>query len=228
VRREEIMTSISNRKFSLWLMPQEQQMTKLKVEQARILSQNPALPSFEPHITLIGGVEISTCCDVQEIQCQSNDSGGNNIDEEAAKNVLAKLQSAFDGFGSIECEFDEDQGVKAMIHADGTVKWNQASLAIVKQTKQYTKAMDTADKALFGSSSTKFERHYREPVLQPHYSFIYTDDATLALKLEKTLKCPSTFTSTTIAMWWTDPPTLEAVADKWKFVGNIYLDRSKL
>lgn len=70
-----------------------------------------------------------------------------------------------------------------MIH-NGKVKWNQASLA-----------NDTADKSLFGSSSRKFERHYREPMLEPHYSFICTDDATLALKLEKTLKCPSLFDS---------------------------------
>jgi hypothetical protein len=217
---------ISNRKFSLWLIPQEPIMTKLKAEQARLLSENPALPSFEPHITLIGGIELCSCCDVQEIKCR-NDPGV-NIDEEAAKVVLERLQSAFNGFGSITCEFDQDQGVKAMIQKDGTVKWNQASLAIVKQTKQYTKAIDTADKALFGSNSTKFERHYREPALKPHYSFVYTDDAAFALNLETTLKCPSSFTSTIIAMWWTDPPTLEAVADKWKFVGNIYLDRSEL
>jgi hypothetical protein len=41
--------------------------------------------------------------------------------------------------------------------------------------------------------------------------------------LQTTLKCPSSFTSTIIAMWWTDPSTLEAVTEyeSLKFVGNI-------
>lgn len=218
---------ISNRKFSLWLMPQQPQMIELKAQQAHILCANPALPSFEPHITLIGGVEICTCCTMEEIKCIDEQTIG--VEEAAAKVVLKKLQSSFNGFGSITCEFDESQGVQAMFNKDGRLKWNQACISVVKQTKNFMDAMKKADDALFGLDSSRLERHFRKPISEPHYSFVYTNDETIAMKLERTLKCPSTFTSTTIAMWWTDPPSLDGVVNnEWKFVGNVYLDRSKL
>ena len=77
---------ITNRRFSLWLIPNEPHMSELKAEQARILkSANPVhLPSFDPHVTLIGGIEICECCSDDNVNNFINDTGI-DIDEEAAR-----------------------------------------------------------------------------------------------------------------------------------------------
>ena len=220
---------ISNRRFSLWLMPEEPHFTKLKRQQDRIIATNPSLPTFDPHVTLIGGVEICKCCKIEDIKKTTGTSTMEDIDKEAAKIVLNRLQSAFKGFGDVVCEFDETKQVRAMFQKDGTVKWNQACVSVIKQTLKYMDAMRTADDALFGEEGLNVSRHLRQPVLEPHYSFVYTDDAIFAKTLEQTLQCPSSFRCKTIAMWWTDPPTLDAVRDrKWEFIDNIYLSESKL
>ena len=221
---------ITNRRFSLWLIPNEPHMSELKAEQARILkSANPVhLPSFDPHVTLIGGIEICECCSDDNVNNFINDTGI-DIDEEAAKIVLQRLQYAFQGFGDVTCEFVEKEAVRAMFNQDGTVKWNQACVSIIRKTDIFMDAMKRANDTLFGTSKKqKVERHFRAPVSEPHYSFIYTDDSNIAKKIAETLKCPPAFGSSKIAMMWTDPPTLEAVLEtKWRYIGSIDLNDPK-
>ena len=204
-------------------------MTKLKTEQESMIAINPSLPRFDPHVTLIGGVEICKCCMSEDVEKIISAGAIKDADKVAAKIVLNRLQTAFHGFGDVVCEFDETKQVRAMFQKDGAIKWNQACVSVIKQTKNYVDAMQTADDALFGNEGLNVSRHLRQPVLEPHYSFVYTDDAILAKTLEQTLLCPSSFPCRTIAMWWTDPPTLDAVRDgKWEFIDNIYLGESKL
>jgi hypothetical protein len=205
-------------------MPQEPQMAILKKEQARILSAHPEgrLPSFDPHVTLIGGVEIYKCFDPTEIEQIHN--LGMNFDENAAQVVLKRLQSAFRGFGGVTCEFDAVGGVSVQFNKDGTLKWNQACISVVQKTSTFMNAMEIADEALFGEDSLddKVERHFRKPISEPHYSFVYTDNAAVANAVVEMVQCPSSFRCSKIAMWWTDPPTLDAIRDhKWKFIGEI-------
>ena len=88
---------ISNRRFSLWLMPEEPHFTKLKTQQDRIIATYPSLPPFDPHVTLIGGVEICKCCKIEDIKKTTGTSTMEDIDKEAAKIVLNRLQTAFKG-----------------------------------------------------------------------------------------------------------------------------------
>lgn len=186
--------------------------------------KDPSLPPFEPHITLIGGIDVCRCCKLEDLDCVGDT--GIDVDADAATIVLHRLQSAFSGFGFLSCEFDESQGVSATFTDDGTVKWNQACISVVKRTDRFMKAMEIADEALFHTSTLNAERHFRPPILEPHYSFAYTDDPTVANDIIQIAQCPTSFTCTKISMWWTDPPSINGVINKeWVFVGDIYLDK---
>ncbi|KAL7475386.1 hypothetical protein ACHAW6_001300 [Cyclotella cf. meneghiniana] len=210
------MQLVSDRKISLWLLPQEPYMKKLSDQQGHILSMDPSgrLPRFDPHITLIGGVEISSC-NIAHLLC-TNDPDL-DLDAEAAKIVLHRLRSAFRGFGGVICEFVEDRGVFAALNEDNTLQWNQSCVSVVRRTDSFMKAMKVADNALFGPNSLPIERHLKPPISEPHYSFAYGNN----VEITKSMKCPHSFISTEMALWWTHPAELDAVERKWELIGKI-------
>ena len=144
------------------------------------------------------------------------------------------------------------------------VQWNQSCIAIMERSAEFINAMEVADKALFshrynksnGSSSNKdghydgrsssLERHFKPPSCEPHYSFVYGNDASLIQSLSERssinssnnisdgsdersdnrdlmiLECPPNFTSTEIIVMWTYPSTLEGV-EQWREIGRFSL-----
>ncbi|KAL3788303.1 hypothetical protein HJC23_002877 [Cyclotella cryptica] len=193
-------------------------MKQLCDQQDYILSIDPScLPRFDPHITLIGGVEISGC---NIAHMKFIDEPEVIHDAEAAEVVLHRLRSAFWGFGEVTCEFVEEKGVFACINENNAVQWNQSCVAVVKKTDSFMKAMKVADETLFGSTSLPVERHFRPPISEPHYSFAYGNN----VETTKRVKCPRSFTCSEIALWWTDPPELDAVASEWKLIGKISMN----
>ena len=146
------------------------------------------------------------------------------------------------------------------------VQWNQSCIAIMERSAEFVNAMEVADKALFshrynksnGSSSNKdghhdgqsssksLERHFKAPSCEPHYSFVYGNDASLIQSLSERssinssnsinggdgeesndrdpmiLECPPNFTSTEIIVMWTYPSTLEGV-EQWREIGRFSL-----
>ena len=143
------------------------------------------------------------------------------------------------------------------------VQWNQSCIAIMERSAEFINAMELADKALFphrynksngsnkgdhhdGQTSSKsLERHFKAPSCEPHYSFVYGNDASLIQSLSKRstinsnsindgsdegsdnrdpmiLECPPNFTSTEIIVMWTYPSTLEGV-EQWREIGRFSL-----
>lgn len=143
------------------------------------------------------------------------------------------------------------------------VQWNQSCIAIMERSTDFINAMELADKALFShryntdnSSSSKddhhdgqsssLERHFKPPSCEPHYSFVYGNDASLIQSLSQKsinsnsinddgddegsrdnrdpmiLECPPNFTSTEIIVMWTYPSTLEGV-EQWREIGRFSL-----
>jgi len=273
------------KKISLWLLPPEPILSSLTRTQQQLISlhdsvSNNKLPTFIPHVTLVGGVPISKCCtvedDVMPLLTSCNDRNGreNNsvnrqeeeedVDEVAAKNVLMRLACAFRNFGGVDCNFVKERGVFAARNDDGEVQWNQSCISIMERTGSLTKAMELAEQALFtkqstttqnesGESSThNLERHFKPPACEPHYSFVYGNDADLIALLQPSstsigsqqlssgnrsssandvssggekrfvLECPPDFTSTEIAVVWTYPSSLEGV-EQWREIGRFRL-----
>ena len=174
---------------------------------------NKKLPTFIPHVTLVGGAPISECCtvedDVMPLLTSRNDIDNNervnnmkqeeeeeeDVDEVAANSVLMRLACAFRNFGGVDCNFVKERGVFAARRDDGEVQWNQSCISIMERTGSLTKAMELAEQALFpkqstttqnesGESSThSLERHFKPPACEPHYSFVYGSDVDLIASL---------------------------------------------
>mmetsp|Transcript_11377 Transcript_11377/g.18722 ORF Transcript_11377/g.18722 Transcript_11377/m.18722 type:complete len:340 (-) Transcript_11377:2191-3210(-) len=325
------------KRISLWLIPPEPILTSLTHTQLQLIelhdknnnfssfglhnsnsSNSNKLPTFIPHVTLVGGIPISECCTVQDdvmpfskSQNNDNDNGWENrngneqdiIDEVAAQSVLRRLACAFGNFGGVECKFVKERGVFAarrmrqegvvsnnngrsshhhdkesgiisngdgkLNHDDdeGEVQWNQSCISIMERTKTFTQAMELAEQTLFtktrsstatiieneceqqSSTTTSLERHFKPPACEPHYSFVYGNNADLISSLQSSLnnhqsqpissdnttistnnggknsfvlECPPNFTSTEIAVVWTYPSSLEGVKH-WREIGRFSL-----
>jgi len=177
-------------------------------------NNNNKLPTFIPHVTLVGGVPISECCTVEDdvmpllTSCNDNDNDNErensmkqeeeeeDVDEVAAKSVLMRLACAFRNFGGVDCNFVKERGVFAARNDDGEVQWNQSCISIMERTGSLTKAMELAEHALLPKQSTttqnnesgessphSLERHFKPPACEPHYSFVYGNDADLIASL---------------------------------------------
>lgn len=220
----------TSKRISLWLLPPEPLITTLTNQQAEIIANHPKdrlLPRFVPHITLIGGVPISECCSIEEITQQNRQS---DIDEQAAQIVLQRLQLAFQSHGRITCSFVKARGVFAVRVDDhgtgeGTVQWNQSCISLVERNSSFMRAMEVAEEALFASSTTynkeqsSIERHFKAPLFEPHYSFVYGNDPHL---IPSSLECPPLFTSTEMVVIWTYPSNLGGV-ENWREIGRVKL-----
>lgn len=221
----------SSKRISLWLLPPEPQMTALSNIQSDIIARHPEdrrlLPRCIPHVTLIGGVPISECCSAEEISRLDPQS---DIHAEAARAVLRRLQDAFRSHGGVKCEFVEERGVFAARNpppdgvGEGPVKWNQSCVSIMERNDDLMAAIRVADRALFSCCSTSYSdeqsslhRHFKAPLFEPHYSFVYGNDAQL---IPSDLECPPSFVSTEMVVMWTYPPTLDGVK-KWREIGPV-------
>ena len=280
------------KKISLWLIPPEPILSSLTQTQEQLLAyqNNPLLPSFIPHVTLVGGVPISECCtldasdvlsslpscdDAKNIGAVNGDATDEDYyDEVAAKSVLKRLTCAFRNFGGVDCKFVQERGVFAaktrrrrkdtsiseldkndglntcnVSEEEEELQWNQSCISILERTEQFIKAVELADQALHvkrdsalnnqdGSSVVHLERYFKPPACEPHYSFVYGNDADFVKSLqpkdssfskqssknEKSLilECPPNFTCTQIAVVWTYPSTLDGVK-QWREIGCFSL-----
>ena len=215
--------------ISLWLIPPEPLLTELSSIQSQIIKEEDRqLPSFIPHVTLIGGVKISDCCTVEEIQTinlQTDTVDTNaDIDDIAAQVVLQRLQRAFQSYGGVVCHPIKEKGVFA------ERQWNQSCICLLERNDSIMNAMQTANDALFSSSSTTttpnskdqsaklpIERHFKPPVNDHHYSFAYGNSI-----IPPSVERPPTFTCTEMVLMWTYPATLDGVKE-WAEIGRVNL-----
>ena len=182
-----------SKRISLWLLPPDPLRKTLSFIQSDIISKhgnNPAtkdlrittphlLPTFEPHVTLIGGVPISDCCSPEEVAASIEPrTDVDGIDDDAAQLVLGRLQRAFRSHGGVDCNFVKERGVFAARDAEtGIVRWNQSCTAIVERSASFMRAMEIADEALFLTSRATsshdnrqqlqpIERHFKPPLCE--------------------------------------------------------------
>lgn len=151
---------------------------------------------------------------------------------------------------------EEDENEEQIVEEE--VQWNQSCIALIERSSEFINAMELAAKALFshrynnnsnsgsngGGRSSTLERHFKPPSHEPHYSFVYGNDASLIQSLSQRsinsnsihnggdegngnrdmmiLECPPNFTSTEIIVMWTYPSTLEGV-ERWREIGRFSL-----
>lgn len=230
---------LSSRRISIWLLPPEPLITTLSNIQSDLISKQPKdrfYPRFLPHVTLIGGVPISDCFTSEGISFDNYEHTIFDIDDCAAQIVLRRLKIAFRSHGEITCDFVKERGVfTARRDGDRTgredaVRWSQSCVSVLERSSSLTKAIQLADEVLFDASANEstascddryspraIERHYKPPLFEPHYSFMYGNEAPV---IPTSLVCPPSFTSTDIALVWTDPSRLEGVQN-WKEIGRV-------
>ncbi|KAL3794003.1 hypothetical protein ACHAW5_006740 [Stephanodiscus triporus] len=226
---------LSSRRISIWLLPPEPLITTLSNIQSDLISKQPKnrfYPRFLPHVTLIGGVPISDCFTSEGILLEDYEHTI-DIDDCAAQIVLRRLKIAFRSYGEITCDFVKERGVFTA-RPDGdredAVQWSQSCVSVLERRSSLTKAIQLADEVLFAASANAstascddryiprdIERHYKPPLFEPHYSFMYGNEAPV---IPTSLVCPPSFTSTDIALVWTDPSRLEGVQN-WKEIGRV-------
>lgn len=259
----------THKRISLWLIPPEPVLSSLTRTQHQLITfqqdldnnnkNHRELPTFVPHVTLVGGIPLSECCSVQDDVMPSLQSSSSCIEEEkkeekeeedtmdevAAKSLLKRLARAFHNFGGVECTFVKERGVFAarrqqrrmeaesvtndlitrsptsvtstIISGDdwnksnnnddneeGEVQWNQSCISIMERSNTFLKAMELVERILYtdrsscSNSTTRgrneieeqqsvamqtLERHFKAPVCEPHYSFVYGNDAELISSL---------------------------------------------
>lgn len=222
------------KRISLWLLPPDKLKQTLTSTQLDIISNHPKdqppLPVFEPHVTLIGGVPILDCCSPEQIASIKEEALNSDIEEEAAKIVLNRLRLAFQSHGGVECNFVKERGVFAAREEDGTVKWNQSCVCIMERSKSLIKAMKAADKAMHSTTIDtsdsdnvqSIEHYFKPPLCEPHYSFVYGNNPEL---IPAALECPPSFISTEFLVVWTSPPSLKGVR-QWETVGKVSMVQS--
>jgi len=217
-----------SKRLSVWLMPPEPAKSYLAAVQRDLIERHHPnnLPSFPPHVTLIGGVPITECVHMDEILANESEDEAH---EEAARLVLKRVEGSLLAAQGITCEFDRDKGIvsgRSFVGIDdteGKVKWNQSCVAILKRHRSLENAMKVVDEALYSSTGgdrpRSVERHFKPPLGEPHFSFVYGNDPSL---IPETLQCPDDFVCKEVSLWWTHPPTLDGVP-QWKEVGTIKL-----
>ena len=225
-------SALSSRRISLWLLPPEPVAAELSSIQDGIVADGARrgrrLPRFVPHVTLIGGIPISDCCTAEEAEQEmgegrsEEDDGGASradLDETAARIVVWRLRRAFRWRRGVRCAFDQGRGVFAA--GGGGAPWNQCCVAAADLGPSFFNAMAAADAALFPAGAGGApERHLRGPLREPHLSYAYGLDDDEAGRIPPSLKCPPSFTSTEMAVYWTDPPSLEGV-ETWREIGRV-------
>jgi hypothetical protein len=172
--------------LSLWLIPPVTSKDKIKRQFDKLAANRG--PSFDPHVTIIGG-----------IQCQS---------ESHAQEMVKTLQEGLKGFGPVPV------GSSARAFTSKGV-WSQALFLTVESSAPMMN-LCVQSRALLGMDTEKWR--FAPPVNMPHLSLFYGEEANIPDKNE-VVPIPS-FHSSTLALWSTDPPTLEGVP-KWKEIAVI-------
>ena len=175
------------KKYSLWLMPQENDAAKLQT-QIDALAENRG-PKFAPHVTVIGGIWFKS--------------------EDEAIDWAHKLQKGLEGFGEISCDFD-----KTPYYSEGV--WSQALCATMEPSEPF---LDLCRKARLILNGDSDNWTFPYPICLPHLSLFY---GTENVPQKEDVKPVPSFRSDMLALWETNPSTLEGVPE-WKEIVRINL-----
>jgi Cyclic phosphodiesterase-like protein len=184
---------------SLWLLPPQSVGIDLKVLIQELSMRDGASVPFEPHVTIVGGIDVFCGDD----------------DHHPAQQLCRDLENVLRGkFGDgIDCRFQEK--LVSMTRDDGTVQWNQALVAVLDQTPSLMALVDACRTFFQKPLQSKFAPMLR----QPHLSLYYGADDISDLE-HFTFRQP--YIATELALWKTEPGTIDGVSE-WSEVGRLHL-----
>ena len=181
-------------KCSLWLHPPASARNDWRslIDELTAEGGEASSVPFEPHLTIVGGIQ---CVD--------------------PATLCRELQEALQGrfVDGIECRFLEK--AVSMRRNDDTVQWNQALVAVAKQTDSLLALVD-ACLTFFGRP---LEFRFAPMICEPHLSLYY---GTENVPDPENVVLRQPFTATELALWTTAPATVAGVAE-WREVGRIFL-----
>ncbi|KAG7361568.1 cyclic phosphodiesterase-like protein [Nitzschia inconspicua] len=159
-----------NTRLSLWLVPPEPQRTTLQSEIDRLAKQYGG-PTFPPHVTLMGRIEVTT---LQEQQL---------VIDRLHSAIRRRQQQQQQQPGSIKCRFESFLTFPQC--------WNQALIAEMEQTPDLIELCDLVRQAV---GQTQSGWKFPSPSNVPHLSLFYgTEDSVPAITDISTVLLPLSF-----------------------------------
>ena len=178
-------------KASLWLYPPTNSRQMLREQIAHLAHLTPlGSGPFEPHITLVGNIDVESDDEALEI-CQ---------------NLRDLLEGRYRN--GIVCQFEED--IVSMQNTDGEFVWNQAFVLALKQTVSLNGIKEDVC-AAFGIDPT-----YPPPICKPHLSLFY---GKYQVPPTDAVVPPCDFIATTLGLWSCLPASVEGVRE-WREIGS--------
>ena len=167
-------SSTTSRKYSLWLVPPPRARDVMELE-ISLLANRFGGPSFDPHVTIVGGVSFDSVHD--------------------AKKFVNLLRDELNGFGAVEAKFEPK--------AENYDVWSQALVVKMEASQKFIYLCQTVRKVLNMDNSTS--SLFPAPVNAPHLSLFYGADNAPnadALFSSDMWTIPAIdFTSDTLALW---------------------------
>jgi len=189
--------------ISLWLIP-PLDVTKQLQPIIDELSQEQfnASVSFVPHITVTGGLPVSSLTELDEI--------------------VKDLRTALQLPGGIDCTFETFPQTNTKTTDDKShheeVIWSQALILKMKLSETYVQICEQSRQSIFKIQNKDQDLDPSAPCSYPHMSLLYTNEYPTAEIHDKSLhelNLPLQFTSTKIALYITTPSSVEGVKE-WK------------
>jgi len=208
-------------KVSIWLLTPPSLHVQLNTQIA-FLAEKCHGPKFDSHVTLFGGLrceskeELDRMCHM--LKC--------HLEDRYAEGIPCRFvrSSTTNEANIVSCYHTN------AITGEQRVQWNQACVSIMEphDNPEYMKlrrsVLDVllSDTTHMSSSATQLTPDdFPPPVRKPHYSYFYGTKAPSNDTLSEISGVPD-FSSTQIAIWYTDPPTVDGVV-QWYEVMKINL-----
>lgn len=186
VREIALLSNIETKmqmRISLWLMPPADAAAPLRAQIAELSKTYSGSAPFEPHMTIIGGIEVDSNTQAQEIG--------------------RRLEEGLRGVGAVPCKFDDQ--VVSMVDEECNYVWNQASLARMESCNEFDRLVHVSGELLGVDTST---RKFLLPVGQPHFSFFY---GKRNAPPSEEVQAPPDFVARDAALWYTYPGDADGV-----------------
>ena len=177
-------------KASLWLYPPPLSGLRLRSKIEHLSERYSGSKPFEPHITLLGGINIDS--------------------EEHDVTLCYHLQQHLKGrYGDgILCQFEYE--LRSMTNGQGKIVWNQAFVSVLKRNEGFDRLVDDIHSFLGRKVM------YPPPLGEPHLSLYYGNHQVPPME---SVGRPDDFLSTTLALWFCSPPSVEGVQE-WREIGS--------
>ena len=215
-------------KVSLWLIPEPIIFKEFQKQISSLAKQyyDHHLPTFIPHVTLVGGHEIASY--------------------EDSLTLLKTLQDAFTDFGPVSCQFqtskdpddDNNNEILTMYYQKGKtnnnnnynnnnynndddndtiVQWNQSCIQILDRTESFIRAVKLANQVMKPTSNNSHSSWFKPVSCEPHFSWAYTDQKIDTSPFIKPYS--GNFLCDSIVLMKTSPSSLHGMS-QWKPIGS--------